>query len=186
MKKQYHNYMRDQKNKLRQRLDGQERALQKKIESKVKYEENYGKYPELFELGELDRIGGHNPQIIDDKDMKKSYEYGFFKKGSKTLAGEFARDKHSIEEQRQFGIRDLNNGVKNEELFNLTDYPNYMNGRIYQMGRNIYKYIEENNLEIDEYISVMSIIYPNIANPEFKIGYYEQKEEIEEKNKKIR
>lgn len=184
MKKMYHNYMRDQKNKLREYQDGQERSLKKLAESKMNHEDKYGKYPELIKIGEADRIGGYFPQNIENDEMKKSYEYGYYVKASRTLAGYFEKGKYSAEEQRQFGIRDYNNGIKDEYLLTLKDFVHYMNGRIYQMGRNIYDYLEESNLEIDEYINLMSIIYPNIANPEFKMGYYEEKTLKENKKRK--
>lgn len=183
---QNHNYMRNQKNKLREKLDGQEKLLKKLGESKAKSEEKYGKYPELIKLGEQDRIRGHNPQIIDDEDMKKSYEYGFYEKGSRTLAGAIEKGALSAEEQRYFGIRDLNNGLKDESLITLKQCPHYMNGRIYQMGRNIYNYITENNISIDDYINLMSLINPDVSSLEFKKGYYDQKKEIEETNNKRR
>jgi len=186
MKKQYRNYMRDQKNKLHKKLDGQKALLIKLNESKINHEEKYGKYPELIKLGEVDRIGGHSPQIIDNEEMKKSYEYGFYIKGSRLLAGEFEKGTFSTEEQRNFGISDLSNGIKDEHLINLKDYPEYMNGRIYQMGRNIYYYIENNNFSIEEYIGLMSLVNEDINNPEFKNGYNDQKNEVEQTNKKGR
>ena len=184
MKRQYHNYMRYQKNKLREIQEGQEKSLKNLAESKTNNEEKYGKYPELIKIGEADRIGGHFPQIIDNEEMKKSYEYGYYIKGSRMLAGKFENGTYSAEEQRKFGIRDYNNGIKDENLLNIKDFPHYMNGRIYQMGRNIYDYLEVNNLEIDEYINLMSLIYPNVANPEFKMGYYEEKESRENKKRR--
>lgn len=184
MKKQYPNYMRDQKNKLHKKLDGQKALLIKLNESKINREEKYGKHPELIKLGEADRLGGNPPQIIENEDMKKSYEYGFYIKGSRLLAGEFEKGRFSIEEQRKFGISDLSNGIKEEHLINLKDYPEYMNGRIYQMGRNIYYYIENNNLSIEEYIGLMSLVNGDINNPEFKNGYNDQKDEIAQTSKK--
>lgn len=179
MKKQYHNYMRDQKNKLRERLDGQEDALKKMAKSKEQNESKYGKYKELIKLGEFDRIKGNNPQVIENEEKQISYTYGYFERGSRALAGELKKGTYSPEEQRFFGINDLNNGLREEHLFNLKDFPNYMNGRIYQMGRNIYNYIEESDITIEEYIHVMSIINENLKNPEFKMGYYSRKEELE-------
>lgn len=186
MKKQYHYYMRDQKNKLRERLDGQEHSLKKIAESKVNYEENYGKHPELIVPGSLDRICGCAPQILENEEKQKSYDYGFFKRGSILLAGTFEKGEYSAEEQRQFGITDLNNGVKNDELLNLINYQNYMNGRIYQMGKDIYNYITENNISIDDYISLMSTFNKNVTNQEFKNGYYDQKIELEGQKKEGR
>ena len=186
MKKMYHNYIRDQKNKLRNLLDGKERTLKRMIELKEKNEEKYGKYPELIKLGENDRLGGHIPQKLDNEEMKKSYEYGYFIRGSRVLAAQFEKGTYSLLEQRIFGIRDLNNGIEDECLLNLKDYPCYMNGRIYQMGRNIYDYIIENNIQIEEYISLMSLINENFKNPEFKNGYNDKKNEIEQINQKRR
>ena len=180
---QNRNYMRNQKNKLRIRQEEIEISLKKKGENREKREEKYGKYPELIKLGEVDRIGGHIPKQIDDAEMKISYEYGFFQRGSRVLAGEFEKGTYSNEEQRNFGISDLINGVDDSALANLSDYPNYMNGRIFQMGVKIYDYITENNITIDEYIYLMSMFNTNVTNPEFKNGYNYQ---VEMKNRKTR
>lgn len=183
---QNHNYMRKIKNKQREKEFGKELSLKKLAKAKMENEEKYGKYPELIKIGEADRIGGNLPPVISEEEVKKSYEYGYYIKGSRTLAGKFQQGIYSLEEQRIFGMRDLNNGIEDQHLLNLVNYPNYMNGRIYQKGRNIYNYITENNLSIEEYISLMSIIDESIKHPEFEHGYYDQKQESEQRNKKRR
>ena len=179
-----HNYMRNIRNKQREKEFGKELSLKKLAKSKMDNEDKYGKYRELIKIGEADRLGGNLPPVIIREDVKKSYEYGYYIKGSRTLAGKFEQGIYSIEEQRIFGIRDLNNGIKEDYLLKLKDFPHYMNGRIYQMGRKIYDYIEINNLEIDEYINLMSIIDENVKNPEFAQGYYDQKEENANKKRR--
>jgi len=184
MKKQYSNYVRNKKNKFQDKLNYFEESLKNTAKTKEYIKETYGKYSELITLGEVERLEGISPRVIKDEEMKTSYEYGFYIKGSRVLAGEFEKEMFSEEEQRYYGIIDLNNGVKDEHLETLKNYPHYINGRIYQMGRNIYNYIEENGLTIEEYINIMSIINPYLLNQEFKNGYYKQKAEIEETKKR--
>lgn len=186
MKKQDPHYIRNKKNRQRELQNGTKERLKNLAELKIKNAEKYGTYPELIKIGEFDRIGGNAPQFIENEDMKKSYEYGYYVKGSRLLAGEFEKGTYSAEEQRNFGIRDLNNGVIDEYLLNLTDYSDYINGRIYQMGRNIYDYIIENNIQIEDYISLMSLFNENLKNPEFKNGYNDRENEIQEINQKRR
>jgi hypothetical protein len=92
----------------------------------------------------------------------------------------------SKEDQRYYGIIDFKNGVKENQLQILNDYPYYIDGRIYQMGREIYSYITENNLTIEDYINMMSIVNPHLLNDEFKNGYYDKKNEIEKQGQKRR
>lgn len=178
--RQSHTYMRNKKNFQRQVNEMLEASIQTDIDNKIKYEEKYGKFNGLIIVGTTDRINGDEPQIYDEE-KQKSYLYGYYERGSKVLEGNFAKEIYTYEEQRAFGISDLKNNIPDKFLQKLKEYPAYLEGRIYQMGKNAYDFITENGITLEDYINLMKIIYPEVANEAFKLGYYEK---LQEKSKK--
>lgn len=69
-------------------------------------------------------------------------------------------------------MNDFIYGIPDEFLKYLKQYPSYMEGRIYQMGICAYDFIREKGMTIEEYISVIGIIYPEIKEKQFMEGYH--------------
>lgn len=183
---QNHFYIREKKNFHRQMQENIESSLKKDYENTIRNEAKYGKYFGLIIEGENDRIVGKEPQSFEDKERQISYSYGYFERGSRVLEGKFARGVFSEEEQRNFGILDYIHNVPEKYLKNLKEYPSYLYGRIYAMGRNAYDFTSEKGLSYEEYISTMELIYPEIRCQAFKDGYNARRIEIAnfgEKNK---
>lgn len=178
------NYMRNKKNKQRSIKENIEIALMKSERNREINEKKYGKYRELISVGENDRICGSKPQIFEDESMQTSYSYGFYEKGSKVLEGNFARGLYTNEEQKNLGIMDIINSVPEKFVNNLKEYPAYLEGRVYQMGKKACDFIVEQGMTIDEYISIMSIINPEINNSAFVDGYNDRYNELTNKKHK--
>ena len=166
------NYIRDKKNEHRNLTYNCEQSLKTSYENKVRQEQKYGKYYDLLVQGEQDRINGNAPQTFENESMLKSYNYGYFERGSRVLAGKFIREEYTPEQQKQIAIADVINGVPLKELYNLMDFPHYINGRNYQLGRNAHKYIVSNNISFEEYVYIMEVIAPEVKTEAFKEGFY--------------
>lgn len=180
-----YNYVRNRKNRARARLENSELAIKINAERKQEHEEKYGKYPNYILMGEKDRIKGIPPQIVEDENKQISYYYGYYEKGSRVLEGLFADGVYTQEEQRIFGITDLINGLPEKNIAGLKKYKAYMDGRVYQKGRESYDFIKENNLSFEEYVHMMEILFPEVLEPIFREGYNSKTIE-EDKNSKKR
>lgn len=166
-----YNYIKNKKNYARVRQDGKDISLKGDYERKIAKEEKYGTNDTIILLGGADRIASNPPQKIDDVKMEKAYLYGYYERGSRVLAGEFEKGIYSSEEQRKFGMNDFIYGIPEEFLKYLKQYPSYNEGRVYQMGIYAYDFITEKGITIQEYISVIGIIYPEIKEKQFMEGY---------------
>lgn len=175
---QNHFYMREKKNFHRHIQEEKESSLKRDYEKLVRNKVKYGKYPSLITEGENDRIEGDAPQILNDEERQISYSYGYFERGSRVLEGKFARGVFSEEEQRNFGIIDYIHNIPEKYLKNLKEYPNYLYGRIYAIGRSVYDFTLENGLSYEEYIFTMEIRYPEVKSEAFKDGYETRRIEI--------
>lgn len=181
-----HNYVRDRKNTARARVENKQKSLKQEAERKKEKIEKYGNNPQLILIGEKDRINGLQPQQIADEALKISYNYGYYERGSRVLEGLFLDGIYTEEEQKKIGILDVINGVSDKYIDNLKDYKAYINGRIYQKGREAFTFIEENNISFEEYVSMMEILFPEVNEPAFKEGYYSKKIENENNHNKKR
>ena len=168
-----HTYIRDKKNYYRIISETKEEALNRENKRKKLNEQKYGKQKDYERIneGKNDRLAGNAPKLFEDKSMQKAYLHGYYENGSKALDGEFSKGTFSQEQQLEFGILDLKNGVPDKYLKHLKQYPAYVEGRIYQMGKNAYDFTYENGIEYDDYFSVMELMYPEIKAPIFKEGY---------------
>lgn len=179
-KKLSNTYIRDRKNKMRKGIEGFEEHIKRLGESRQKRENRYGTYHELIIKGQEDRLTGKEFILYEDESMKISYSYGYFEKGSRILEGSFANGIFNEEVQKNYGILDVINSVPDQYVNNLKKYPAYFDGRVYQLGKNAYDFILNNDISFEDYVNVMSIIQPEVTFPMFKHGY--DSRELELKN----
>lgn len=133
--------------------------------------------------GVEDRLKRVAPVFFEQESKNKSYRYGYTYKGSTVLEGKFYRGECNNEEMYSHGISDFQNHVPEAHIQHLLNYHFYLKGRAFQMGREAYQFTKENNISLEDYLSIMSIIYPEMQDEEFKNGYYEAKEKSKTKLK---
>ena len=174
-------YMRNKKNHIRACINAKDTALKSAYDRKQSNKEKYGTNDHIILIGESDRLSLNAPQEIEDEQMQKSYSYGYFERGSRVLAGKFNQGQYSEEQQRNFGICDVMYNVPEKFLTNLKEFPSYLSGRLYGLGSKAYDYVVENNMSLDDYIGLMSIIYPEVTAKEFKEGFLVRENELNQR-----
>ena len=168
--KDNHTYMRDKKARIRNISETKEESLRKENERKILNEQKYGKqiHHEKINEGKNDRLEGNPPKSFEDTSMQTAYLHGYHEYGSRALEGQFANKIFQEEAQKTFGMLDLIHNIPEEYTKNLRKYPHYNEGRIYQMGKNTFDFIYENDINYDDYIFMMELIYPEIKSQIFR------------------
>lgn len=188
MAKNSHNYMRNKKNEQFDKYIGAQRTRKRDEDNRQKRLEVCGINRELIELGKEDRIKGFPPREFTDENDKKSYFWGYYDRGSILIEGKIYQKKLSDAEIWDYGFTDAINNIPVEKVKKLLENSIYCEGnkkgKIFLLGYEAYDYIIHNNMSLEEYIRVMSIVIPEILDEEFKKGYYTREEELKShKNK---
>lgn len=164
-------YIRDNKNRKRNNAAIMDEKIKRMAESKINHASRYGKHPELIIKGQEDRINGVSYKLYDDESMRLSYSYGYYEKASRTLEGAFSKKIISEEEQKNIGMMDVVNEIPEQYINSLKQYSVYLEGRIYQLGKNAYDFTLSNGIDFEDYVNIMSIIQSEVNHPMFRQGY---------------
>lgn len=164
-------YIRDNKNRKRNNAAIMDESIERQAKSKINRESRYGKYPELILEGQEDRINGESFKLYEDESMRLSYSYGYYEKASRTLVGAFSKGIISEEEQKNIGMMDVINDIPEQYINCLKKYSAYLEGRIFQLGKNAYDFTLSNGISFEDYVNIMSIIQVEVNHPTFKDGY---------------
>lgn len=164
-------YIRDNKKRKRENAAIMDEKIKRMAENKMDFERRYGTYPDLIIMGQEERINGDAFRVFEDESMKLSYSYGYYEKASKLLEGLFFKGVFDEEKQKEFGMLDVINEIPQQYIKNLKQYPAYLEGRIYQMGKNAYDFTLNNGLSFEDYVNIMSIIQQEVNSSIFKEGY---------------
>lgn len=178
------NYIRNKKNIDRICVEIKEESKKREFERKEKNKEKYGGHGLLIVEGKNDRINKIKPKSFEDASMEKSYLYGYYQYGSLLLEGTFVKEEYTPEEQMEFGMMDVINEIPEKYIRGLKKYPQYMNGRLYQLGKNACDFIIAEGITIEDYTKLVSIVSPEVTSETFIKGYNDRLNEYENKKTK--